>query len=336
MTKNENKLRLVFFATPEFALPCLEQVRECANFEITAVVTASDKPSGRGLKLTPSPVKVFAEKHNIPCFQPPSLKSLTLSEDKHFSSTQEHLQDFCALLNQQPPDFFVVVAYGKIIPDALINYRQYRVVNVHPSLLPRWRGAAPIQYALFSGDQETGVSIMALDSGIDTGPVFAQEKLPIGHDDTLASLHDKLSELSSTLLVKTLHDIQAANLLPDEQPQEGVTYANKWDKPDCIINWLEDTETISRRVRTCYPSPGAKASFRAQEVKILKIAMKKDRNYPRGSAGEVVEANREELIIAAGKDTYLAIEEMQFPGKSKLPIKEILKGYQIKIGERFS
>lgn len=336
MPKTEDKIRLVFFGSPEFAVPCLAALHQQDNFALTAVVTQPDKPAGRGLKLTASPVKLYAREHNLTLFQPSSLKGLELGADKTFAAKQEQLQEFCSCLNANPPDFFVVVAFGKIIPDALIDYQLHRVINVHPSLLPRWRGAAPLQHALFSGDTQTGVSIMALDAGLDTGPVFCQKTSDITAQDTLLSLHDRLAQLSAEILPATIISIHSLNLQPTKQPLEGATYAHKWDKADCLINWTDDAEVTLRRIRTCFPTPGARATFRNQEVKIYQASLATNRGFTSAPGGQIVASNKQELIVAAGRGAFIALEIMQFPGKDKLPIKEILKGYQIKVGESFS
>ncbi len=308
---------ILFLGTPEFALPSLRLLVASNRFNVVGVLTKPDKEAGRGRKLTPSPVKIAALELGLPVLQPTSL-----SEDKFSHSFP-------------PLEALVVVAYGKIIPTSFMKLSQIGAVNVHPSLLPRFRGAAPIQHAIFSGDAITGVSIMKLDEGLDTGPVYGTKTVSIGEDESYGTLHDRLAVVGAEMLVEYLPKILAAELHPEPQKEIGVSYATKWEEEDLCIVWEEEVEITLRRIRASSPHPGARAHVNDKAVKIYKAHRAKDKNYGFFEAGTIVETNRAELIIAAGKQSFLAIDEMQFAGKKVLPITEILKGHTFVKGERF-
>lgn len=319
-------------------MPALQSLAESKLFQISAVVTQADKPAGRGQKLQASAVKQEALKYDIPVFQPKSLKSITLedAEEKrlHGSAQNSELVDF--LNSIAPIDIFVCVAYGKIIPPALLEFAEAGMVNIHPSLLPRWRGAAPLQRALFAGDTETGVSIMDIDEGLDSGPVYLIESFPIAEDETLGTLHEKTALLGAELLLKALPRILEGSLQAKAQSEEGLTYAEKWEKEDCIISWEEPAATTLNRIRASDPIPGAKASLEGELVKIFRAKAVQNQNYQDHRPGEIVEANKGELVVACGDSQYIAIEELQFSGKKRLPVVEALRGRKISVGQVFS
>lgn len=320
--------RILYFGTPAFGVPPLEALINDPLFEVRAVVTQPDRPSGRGQKLSPSPVKEAALKHSIPVLQPQSLKGLQLSNGQLTGEkSSASLAGFASDI-----DGIVVVAYGKIIPKCLLEYTPCGVINIHPSLLPRWRGAAPIQRSLFTGDKVTGISLMRLEEGLDTGPVFSQIETEILPSDTLGTLSDRLAQQSAQLLVEELPAILDGRLKPQPQGEEGVTYAEKWEKSDCEIQWTESAEVSWRRVRTCAPLIGAKTNFKKQLLKVFSAEMVN--HFPEGKPGEVVEVNRAELVIACGEKSFLSLLELQLPGKTRLPVEEFLKGVHIKIGDR--
>ncbi len=306
------KYPLVFFGTPEFAASSLNKLIEDDRFEILAVVTQEDKPVGRGQHLTPPAVKVLAQKHDIPVLQPTTLKGFELSQ----------------FIKNGEPIILVVVAYGKIIPEALLKSVKFGAVNVHASLLPRWRGAAPIHRALLAGDADTGVCIMQLEKGLDTGPVYERGVIPILEDDTLQTLHDKLAELGAELLVNTLPAICSGALLPVAQSGEGITYAEKWNKEESNIRFEESAEIVLRRIRIS----AGKALYKGENVKIVsaKVGSKRD-----SRPGEVIAVNREEIWIGCGEGTSLIVTEMQFAGKKKLSVREIFQGREILQGDTF-
>ena len=330
----EKPISLIFMGTPEFALPSLEKLASCSAFKIEAIVTQPDKPAGRGQNLKESPVKVLGNKLSIPIFQPPSIKKLT-REESLLKGTKKS-QELCNFINSlYAAPILISVAYGKIIPPALLNLTDSGVVNVHPSLLPRWRGAAPIQHAIFSGDKETGVCIMKAEEELDTGPVYAREEVTIDPQDTAGTLHDKLAELGGNLLVSCLPKIAQGELSVEAQSEQGVTYAEKWTGEDAQIVWEDPAKRTNCRIRASSPKPGARTSFQGELIKIFRAEVVEDQNFPQMDAGSIVEVNKRELIVQTGAKDFLAIKNMQFPGKKILEIEDILRGRSFTQGDRF-
>lgn len=328
--------KLVFLGTPDFAVPTLRALTKKEQFSVIGVVTQPDKPAGRGAKLTAPPVKIAALDASIPVFQPESLKGISFAD-----GSLKGPDALCGLLSflnlASPVDAFVTVAYGKLIPEPLLDYARCGTVNIHPSLLPRWRGAAPLQRALLNGDPETGVSLMKLDKGLDTGPVYCRQRLAIERTDTLGSLHDKLAVLGAEYLTDKLPDILSGALKPVLQEENGATYAEKWEKRDCEIDWSEPLDLTLRRIRACCPSPGAETAINQTPLKIFAAHQVPDKNYISASPGAIVEVNRREIIVAAGENNeFVSLDELQFPGKKRLPASEILKGKSFEVGWRFS
>lgn len=317
-------LKIAFFGTPEFSLHSLESLFDDERIEITAVITQPDKPSGRGMKLTPSPIKTFAESLDIKVFQPASLKK---------ESETEELWTF--LRQTGPYDAFVCVAYGKVIPEDLLYFPALGTINIHPSILPRWRGAAPMQRALFEGDTKTGVSIMQLEQGLDSGPVYLIEEVVIEKDETLGSLHNRLAILGANLLVEALPKINDGGLKAKIQSEQGITYAEKWGKEELTIDWQDTATWSERRIRASSPIPGARTTFREEMVKIHSSHVEENRNFTQAKPGVIVEVNKEEIIVACGDNSFLSIDTMQLAGKAKLPIAEVLKGTNFTTGEAF-
>jgi methionyl-tRNA formyltransferase len=306
-------LKVLFAGTPEFAARCLAALLE-SRHEVCGVVTQPDRPAGRGLAPTASPVKKLAAGRRIRVVQPASLKD---------TGVQEELQFF-------RPDVTVTAAFGLIFPQAILDIPRYGSVNVHASLLPRWRGAAPIQRALLAGDETTGVSIMRMEAGLDTGPVLLREATPISHSDTAGTLTGRLADLGGKLLVRALDALQAGGLDAEPQPAEGVTYAPKLDKRELRIDWREGAATVERRVRAFNPSPGAGARLRGVELKIWSCALATGKGEP----GEVLGADGRGLCVACGEGA-LAVTELQRAGGKRLPATEFLRGFQLSAGERF-
>jgi methionyl-tRNA formyltransferase len=325
---------LIFFGTPDLAVPILRALSE-ASYPVLAVVTQTDKPAGRGKKLSPSPVKIFAESRGIPVFQPASLKGLQRTEDGTLrgSGSSTELADF--LNGCSPIAAFVVVAYGKIIPPALLDVPTRGIINVHLSLLPRWRGAAPIQRAVLNGDEYSGVSIMRIDQGLDTGPVFAEQRIAISGSDTSGTLADKLVAAGTELLLRTLPGILSGSLLPHPQSEAKVSYAEKISKEEFRIDWQGSAARIMRQIRAAAPHPGAFTGLNEEQIKIFDACPVPDKNYPISAPGTIVEVNKAELIAACGAGEYLEVLELQFPGKKRLPYKEIAKSKSLSAGIRF-
>jgi methionyl-tRNA formyltransferase len=261
-----------------------------------------------------SPVKRLAE-----------LRGITVT-------TPENLRDtgFQQRLSRDRPDIMVVAAYGLILPRAVLDTPQRGAINVHASLLPRWRGAAPIQRALLAGDSETGISIMQMDESLDTGPVLLQESMPISVDDTAGTLQDRLAELGAKLAVQVLDMLEGNGLKPTPQSAQGVTYAPKFQKHEARIDWREAAVAVSRRVRAFNPSPGAVARLRGIDVKIWRCTVLSDRGNP----GEILKADARGILVACGEGAILA-DALQRPGGKRLTADEFLRGFQLARGERF-
>jgi methionyl-tRNA formyltransferase len=259
-------------------------------------------------------VKRLAELRGIPVKTPANLKDAQL---------QQHL-------SRDRPDVMVVAAYGLILPRALLDVPRLGAVNIHTSLLPRWRGAAPIQRALLAGDPETGISIMQLDEGLDTGPVLLQEAISIHEDDTAGTLHDRLAELGGKLIVRAMDVLEAGGLKPRPQAAEGVTYAEKFEKREATVDWREPAIAVSRRVRASNPSPGAVARLRGVDIKIWQCTAVSGKGTP----GEVLDADTRGILIACGQGAVIA-NELQRSGGKRLTAAEFLRGFRLGRGDRF-
>lgn len=330
---NKEPISILFFGSPHFAIPSLETLFEDKQITISAAVSQSDKASGRGQKLNSPPLAIRARELNIPVFQPSSLKYIDwetpsptpLKED-------ETLNTFCNFLSSTPkPDFLVVVAYGKLLPASLLKFSRKDSLNVHPSLLPRWRGAAPLQHTLFSGDSKTGVCIIRLVPELDAGPVFLREEMDISIEDNLSILHDKLSINGALLLRKTIHDIVDTNLEPLEQDEKGLTYATKWLKEDCRINWSETSLTCLNRIRACSPHPGAVTTLGDKDFKILAASIQQDSNssHPSITPGKIIKISEVQIGVTCGDGKAIEIKVVQLAGKKALPVTEFLKGFTL-------
>ena len=306
-------MNVLFAGTPGFAARCLGALLE-SRHRVVGVMTQPDQPAGRGYALAPSPVKKLASARGIQVTQPVSLRDTQVqTELKHFRA-----------------DVIVVAAYGLILPRPVLELPRHGAINIHASLLPRWRGAAPIQRALLAGDRDTGVSIMQMDSGLDTGPVLMQEKIPILEDDTAGTLHDRLAELGANLIVRALDALEAGGVRATPQPAEGVTYAAKLDRREARVDWHESAAMVNRRVRALNPSPGADARVREVELKIWRCATAAGRGNP----GEVLSVGPDGLCVACGEDA-LIITELQRSGGKRLPVAEFLRGFPLAAGELF-
>jgi len=306
-------VNVLFAGTPEFAARCLEALLK-SRHRVVGVMTQPDRPAGRGLALAPSPVKKLAATQSLQIVQPVNLRD---------ARSQSELERFRA-------DVIVVVAYGLILPQPMLEFSRYGAINIHASLLPRWRGAAPIQRALLAGDRDTGVSIMQMDSGLDTGPVLMQERIPILEDDTAGTLHDRLAELGAKLIVRALDAIEAGGVRATPQPAEGVTYAAKLDKREARVDWRENALAVNRRVRALNPSPGADARTRGVGLKIWRCAAAAGRGAP----GEILRVDTGGLRVACGEGV-LVVTELQRSGGKRLPAAEFLRGFPLSAGECF-
>jgi methionyl-tRNA formyltransferase len=292
-------LRIVFAGTPEFSVPCLAACR-ASGAEVVAVYTQPDRPAGRGRKLTPSPVKQAALEAGIPVEQPESLKE---------AGSRERLAAY-------RPDLMVVVAYGLILPRKVLAIPRLGCWNVHASLLPRWRGAAPIQRAILAGDAESGVDLMQMEAGLDTGPVLLERRTPIGPDDTGGSLHDRLSALGADVLAEGLRRVLAGEtLIATAQPESGVTYAHKLDKAEAQLDFLRPASELERQVRAFDPWPVAEGELAGERVRVWAA---KAVDAPAGAVpGTVIAANRDGIDIACGTGA-LRITAVQRAGGKRI------------------
>jgi len=330
---NSSKHPVIYLGTPDFAVAPLKKLVEDSRFLVKAVLTQPDKPSGRGQKTLPTPVKIKALELGLPVLQPKTLKKLEFDQDSSKLVGSGLADELNSLGNIKAA---IVVAYGKIVPDALLSWPEFGAINIHPSLLPSWRGAAPIQHTVFAGDEETGTCIMELDSGLDTGPVYAREKCKVEATDTLGSLHDKLCGLSAQLLVETLPSIFDGSLKAQDQPEIELPYAEKWTKEDASLNWKETAETCDRRIRASTPIPGARTMAGEKLIKILSARPVENRGFQKASSGVVVEINKAEIVVSCSEGSFLSIEMLQFPGKNPVKPSDVLNGNLLSVGDQLS
>ena len=299
-------LKVIFAGTPDFAAQHLAALLD-SKHDVVAVYTQPDRPAGRGKKLTASPVKKLGEEHNIPVYQPATLK-------------QDAAQQELAAIDA---DIMVVVAYGLLLPTAVLNAPKLGCINVHGSILPKWRGAAPIQRAIWAGDSETGVTIMQMDEGLDTGDMLHIATLPIESSDTSATLYDKLAALGPKALVDVLDNFDSYS--PEKQDDALATYAKKLSKEEALINWHDDAAQIERNIRAFNPWPVAWMKIDEHNVKVWSgdvVALDKA-----VSPGTIVSANKEGITIATGKGA-LRITSLQIPGKKALPAADVINARQ--------
>jgi len=297
-------MRLIFMGTPDFSVPVLDAL-VADGHEIACVYCQPPRPAGRGKKERKSPVHLAAEAHGLPVRNPKSLRN------------DEAQQEFAAL----DADLAVVVAYGLILPQPVLDAPKQGCLNIHASLLPRWRGAAPIQRAIMAGDAETGVCIMQMEAGLDTGPVLLRRAIPIGAEETAAELHDRLSLLGAEAILEALH--QLPDLTPEPQPEQGVTYAEKIDKAEARIDWADPAETVDRKIRGLSPFPGAWTMIDGKRVKLLASRMADGS----GTAGEVLTG----LTIACGRGA-VEVTRVQPEGKPPMAADDWLRGARLTPG----
>ena len=317
-----DSLRVVFAGTPEFARAALVQI-QAAGFILPLVLTQPDRPAGRGLKLHASPVKDFALQHGISVAQPRSLRL----DGKYPGAAAVARQ----ALDAAQPDVIVVAAYGLILPQWVLDLPRLGCLNIHASLLPRWRGAAPIHRAIEAGDARTGITIMQMDAGLDTGDMLLTEGLSIGPDDSTASLHDRLAALGARLIVDALQRAACGGLSPTPQPLAGVSYAHKVDKAEAVIDWRLAADVIERRVRAFDPFPGASTASPAGVVKVWRAGVVP--SHPGAMPGRVLQVDADGITVACG-DAALCLHELQRAGGKRLPSREFLRGQPDWVGQR--
>lgn len=305
-----DSLRIIFAGTPDFAAHHLHALIH-SQHQLVSVYTQPDRPAGRGKKIAASAVKQLASRYQIPVFQPISLKDMDV---------QRQLQ------NQQA-DVLVVVAYGLILPAAILESPRYGCINVHASLLPRWRGAAPIQRAIAAGDQLTGITIMKMDCGLDTGPMLFTARCAIHARDTSATLHDKLLALGPPALLEVLHSIHALQLQP--QDETCATYAEKVSKQEAMIDWSLSAEMIERRIRAFNPFPIAYATHKGNRFKVYRAERQPLSTTflsAKKALGEILKVDGKGILVACGEGA-ISLLELQLPGKKVMPVRDLLNGY---------
>ncbi|MGP8055632.1 MAG: methionyl-tRNA formyltransferase [Limisphaerales bacterium] len=321
-------LRIIFMGTAELSGASLAALARDQKFHVVAAVTQPDKPRGRELKLQPSPVKLLALKLGLPVLQPERARD----------------EKFIAALRELKPDLIVVVAYGQLLPPALLDLPRHGCLNVHTSLLPKYRGAAPIQRAIANGDTETGVTIMKMDVGLDTGPIVSQCRTPIRPEDDSATLHDRLAQLGAELLSGSIPDYVAGRIKPVPQPAEGATYAAKIKKEDGRIDWNQPARVIWNRLRAFMPWPGAFMFLKAEPKPLLIKVWKAEAVEKPGEAacrveaserrpGEVLSADKTGIVVGCGQNA-LRILELQREGGRRMNAAEFLAGHPLKAGEK--
>lgn len=307
-------MKIIFAGTPAFAAHALEALLE-ARHEVALVLTQPDRPAGRGMKTAMSAVKILAQKCELPLLQPHSLK-------------QSGLDGQLAAIDA---DVIVVAAYGLILPATVLSIPHFGCLNIHASLLPRWRGAAPIQRAILAGDRETGITIMQMDSGLDTGAMLLQKSTPITQDDTAQTLHDKLASMGARCIVEVLTLLQQRRLAATAQDKTAASYAPKLEKTEAEIDWRLDAEQINRTVRAFNPHPGAYSRIRGIPLKIWQAEVVAN---AAGNPGEVVAIGRKGIAVVCGDGT-LVLKIVQKPGGKRMSAVEFLAGYSLQPGDRF-
>jgi methionyl-tRNA formyltransferase len=318
-------MRLIFAGTPEFARVALARLH-AAGHAVALVLTQPDRPAGRGMALQSSAVKQWAASHGIALAQPRSLRL----DGKY----PEDAAAARVAIEAAHADVMVVAAYGLILPQWVLDMPRLGCLNIHGSLLPRWRGAAPIHRAIEAGDTETGITIMQMDAGLDTGDMLLTEKLPIADSDTTASLHDKLADLGGRMIVQTLELAACDGLEPVKQPEAGVSYAHKIEKAEALIDWSQAAEVIGRRIRAFNPFPGAQGRLNGETLKLWRYELNSCLRTEDVGYGTILSANADGVRVACGEGV-LRLTELQRPGGKRLVAADFLRGFSLTPGMRF-
>ncbi|MGY4491519.1 methionyl-tRNA formyltransferase [Pseudomonas sp. TE3610] len=305
-------MRIVFAGTPEFAAEHLKALL-ASPYEVVAVYTQPDRPAGRGQKLMPSPVKQLALEHNIPVLQPPTLRN------------EEAQAELAAL----KPDLMVVVAYGLILPQVVLDIPRLGCINSHASLLPRWRGAAPIQRAVQAGDAESGVTVMRMEAGLDTGPMLLKVSTAITAQDTGGSLHDRLAQMGPPAVIEAIGGLAAGTLAGEVQNDELATYAHKLNKDEARIDWSQPAEVLERLVRAFFPWPICHSTLNGEAVKVLAATTCEGQGAP----GTILGASKDGLVVACGEQA-LCLTRLQFPGGKPLNFSDLFNSRREKFAVR--
>ncbi len=307
-------MRVVFMGTPEFAVPCLQKLIDCGH-EVTGVFTQPDKPQGRKMIMTPPPVKVLAEENGIKVYQPNKMKDGTALE----------------MLKEADPELCIVVAYGKILPREILEYPKYGCINIHASLLPKLRGAAPIQWSIINGYDKTGVTSMQMDEGLDTGDMLIMRDIEIGENMTAGELHDELSALGASVLEETIDALLKGELNPVKQNYDEFTYAPMLSKELSPIDWNLGAKEVHNKIRGLFPWPSANAKLNGKTVKIHKSMLAPEKGE---LAGRIVEAGRR-LVVCCGDNNCIEILNLQAEGKKAMSAADFMRGNQLNVGDKF-
>lgn len=308
-------MRIIFAGTPDFAARALEALIKNGQHEIVLVLTQPDRPAGRGLKVSPSSVKTVAVSHGLPIYQPLNLKSA----------------DVQVPLIEVEADLMIVAAYGLILPQRVLDIPRYGCINIHASLLPRWRGAAPIQRAILAGDNQTGITIMQMDAGLDTGDMLTMRSISIQIEDTSASLHDKLAECGAQLLVETLNHLPTYQAQRQPQPVEGITYAEKIRKEEAKINWGQPAEVVIRQIRAFNPHPGAYTEYEGQTLKLWQAHLSSEEGPP----GKILNVDKKGILVAC-QEGAITVTRLQKAGGKALGVAEFMAGFALQQGSFFT
>lgn len=317
-------MKIIFAGTPPFAAKALQALLDCGH-EICLVLSQPDRPSGRGMKLTPSAVKALAQEHGIAVQTPQTLS---------VKRGGEEIEKLHALLREKKADLMVVAAYGMLLPQEVLDipvgigpHNEVKCVNIHASLLPRWRGAAPISRAIEAGDKDFGVTLMKMDAGLDTGPILMQKSFPIAADETTNSLTEKVASLGAGMLVEMLAN--PANITITPQPTDEVTYAHKLMKPEGKLDFSQPAEVLERKIRAFSPFPSSFTEHNGTQIKIWQATVVDQKGVP----GQILKSDSHGVVIACGQGALCATI-LQRPGKPKMPAQQFLQGYPLKKGEQ--
>ncbi len=307
-------MKVIFMGSPDFAVPCLDMlIRE---YNVVAVVTQPDRPKGRGGKISATPVKDRALSAGIPVLQPVSIKEPEVIEQ----------------IRSLTPDIIITAAYGQIIPPAILDIPKFGCINVHASLLPKYRGASPIHWSIINGEEETGITIMLMDEGMDTGDILLQSRLSIGRDETAGQLHDRLSQLAVDTLKKAVEGIQRGTIVPIPQDHDKATYCPKLDKSMGAIDWSKSPRDVKNLVRGLNPWPGAYTYYKNNMVKIWNVNII-DIGKNKDKGGTIIKANSKEGIWVAAGDGIIEIKDMQVAGSRRMDSRQYMMGHHWDVGE---
>jgi methionyl-tRNA formyltransferase len=308
------KPKILFMGTPEFAVPSLDMLLK-RDYPVIGVVTQPDRPKGRGRQTAASAVKIFAEAHHLPVFQPERVR----------------LPEFLEHFGRLAPDLVVVAAFGQILPKAMIEQPRLGCINVHPSLLPKYRGAAPLNWTILRGETQTGVTIMQMDEGMDSGDILLQEETPVGPCETVGELHDRLAVRGAQLLLDVIGMLEKGEIRPIPQDHAAATFAPRLRKEDGLIRWDADAGAIVRLIRGLSPAPCAYTFLDGKMLRIIN-ALEED-EAPEALPG-ALSFSENELLVSAGKGS-VALLDVQLEGKKRMPVRDFMRGFRLKPGDRF-